>query len=209
MAWKGQSLQDEFLFNVTGGKKNGTFIEIGSNHPININNTYMLEKEHGWRGIMVEYDPQYLPLYTTIRPTAHHIIQDAQTIDWKKEITNANLPTNIDYLQIDLEVENGSTINTLVEVEKQLMADYKFAVVTFEHDIYRSTAYGTRERSRIIFERNGYFRVFSDVKHSNCPYEDWYVHPDLVDMEYVRKIAREESLEYTDISTIVRNTSRA
>ena len=40
----GQAQQDKFVLNVLNEKKNGYFLEIGSNHPININNTYLLEK---------------------------------------------------------------------------------------------------------------------------------------------------------------------
>ncbi len=40
----GQALQDKFVVNVSGQKTGGTFLEIGSNDPILINNTYILEK---------------------------------------------------------------------------------------------------------------------------------------------------------------------
>ena len=38
----GQAEQDKFVLNVLNNKKNGYFLEIGSNHPININNSYLL-----------------------------------------------------------------------------------------------------------------------------------------------------------------------
>jgi hypothetical protein len=63
--------------------------------------------------------------------------------------------------------------------------------------------FNTREESRRIFESTGYVRVFSDVKNKGFPYEDWYVHPELVDMEYIHKIQRDESLEYTEIVSIL------
>ena len=40
------------------------------------------------------------------------------------------------------------------------------------------------EKSRKILKDRGYLLVFSDVKHhviNNGSFEDWYVHPDLVD----------------------------
>ena len=39
MKFLGQSNQDEFVIKLLNYKKNGYFLEIGSNHPININNT--------------------------------------------------------------------------------------------------------------------------------------------------------------------------
>ena len=65
---------------------------------------------------------------------------------------------------------------------------YKFATVTIEHDIYTGNYFDTRRISRDIFIKNGYILVFQDVKvnfeNKDVPFEDWYVHPDLVDIDY-------------------------
>jgi hypothetical protein len=190
-----QAHQDIFIRKVLKNKLNGYFIEIGSCDPIFMNNTYVLEKNNNWKGIMVEYDSQYLEKYKEIRKNSYHIIQDATTIDWKFHIKNANLPYNIDYLQIDLEVHNGSTIQTLNNLDKEIMDDYKFAVITFEHDIYTGNHYNTRELSREIFEKRGYKRIFSDVSLDNNPFEDWYIHPELVDTTHIDKF--KNSLHHT------------
>jgi len=39
-----QASQDLFVKYLTNEKRNGYFVEIGSNHPIAINNTILLEK---------------------------------------------------------------------------------------------------------------------------------------------------------------------
>ena len=57
----GQSEQDKFVLNILKNKKNGYFLEIGSNDPININNSYLLETKYDWKGIMVEYNPIFYP----------------------------------------------------------------------------------------------------------------------------------------------------
>jgi len=41
--YNGQAEQDKFVLNVMKHKQNGFFLEIGSNHPIHINNSYILE----------------------------------------------------------------------------------------------------------------------------------------------------------------------
>jgi hypothetical protein len=191
-----QSGQDLFVLKCTNYKRNGTFLEIGSNHPITINNSYGLETSYGWTGFMVEYEPKFLPLYKIHRPSSTHIIADATKVDYAKEC--ASLPSTVDYLQIDLDVENESTIATLRKVRDELMKTRKFATVTFEHDIYRGNYYDTRAESRAIFDDKGYVRVFSDIKNNTNPYEDWYVHPDLVDMSYIDSIITGESLTYTE-----------
>ena len=184
----GQIEQDKFVLNVLNEKKNGYFLEIGSNHPIHINNSYLLEKQFDWKGIMVEYDPKFLPLYEEHRQNSIHIINDATTVDYKNVFEMNNTPLSVDYLQIDLEANNGSTIKTLHKLDNEIFDTYKFATVTFEHDIYHTNFDNTRLKSRDIFKKRGYVCVFEDINNDGNPYEDWYVHPDLVDMNYVNNL---------------------
>ena len=194
-----QSRQDEFVLIMLKNKKNGYFLEIGSNDAKYINNTYVLEKEYNWTGIMVEYDSKYEQSYKEFRPNSNYIISDARIINYKELLEKYNAPLNIDYLQIDLEVDNRSTLDVLEILDKQILNTYKFAVITFEHDIYRGNFFDTREKSRQIFKKYGYYRVFEDVKNSNLPYEDWYVHPSLVDIDYIAKINYSGTFDYSDI----------
>ena len=195
--FNGQAQQDKFVLNILKYKKKGFFLEIGSNHPININNSYILENNYEWNGIMIEYTHWWLNDYKKYRPNSIHIINDATKIDYKNLFEMNNVPTNIDYLQIDLDVENGSTLNTLKKLNLEVMNKHKFATITFEHDIYNSNYLNTRLESRKIFEDRGYVRVFSDVNNGGInPYEDWYVHPDLVDIELVNNLIKKNEKNY-------------
>lgn len=73
-----QCAQDLFVEAVTNGKKNGKFLEIGSNHPITHNNTYLLETKYNWSGLMVEYDNTFKTLYDIHRPNSMYILNDAE-----------------------------------------------------------------------------------------------------------------------------------
>ena len=203
VSFNGQVAQDYFVRKMCKEKRNGTFVEIGTNDPIYYNNSYRLEKELDWRGILVECDTQYGPLYTEHRPKSISILQDATTINYRNEFEKANLPKDIDYLQIDLVVDNNSTLTTLENIVTQCMPEYTFGVITFEHDIYRGDFFNTRKISRELFKANGYERVFSDVKHNGNAFEDWYVHPKLIDISLYKDIQSDKSLEYTDIIKIL------
>lgn len=197
--FNGQAQQDKFVLNVLNFKKNGYFIEIGSNHPININNTYLLETTYNWKGIMIEYNPNFLELYKQHRKNSIHIINDATKIDYKSLFNENNVPKNIDYLQIDLEVNNGSTIETLKLLDNNILNNYNFATITFEHDIYHTNFGNTREVSREIFKKHNYVCVFEDVNNAGeNPYEDWYVHPDLVNMNYINQLKELNHKKYTN-----------
>lgn len=193
-----QAGQDQFIVNILKGKRNGYFLEIGSNHPKEINNTYILEKEYDWNGLMVEYDSKWEPFYKSQR-TSYYTINDATKVDYKSLFEKYNFPKSMDYLQIDLEVENRSTINVLELLNNTILSDYKFATVTFEHDIYRGDYFNTRNRSREIFEKNGYLRIFNDICNNNYPFEDWYIHPDLVEnSEYFSKLTNDKPIDYNE-----------
>ena len=195
----GQAQQDKFVLHILKGKKNGYFLEIGSNHPINISNSYLLETKYDWKGIMVEYDASFLNLYKTHRPNSIHVINDATQVDYKNIFEKNNVPASLDYLQIDLEANNGSTIRTLQKLDNEIFDTYKFATVTFEHDIYHTNFENTRLASRDIFKKRGYVCVFEDINNQGTnPYEDWYVHPDLVDMNYVNNLIENNKQFYVN-----------
>lgn len=203
MQYNGQVGQDKFVLSVLKNKKNGYFVEIGSNDPIKINNTYIMEKEFGWKGIMVEYDKQWVSAYQLHRPNSIYCFNDATKIDYTTLFKNNNVPKNMDYLQIDLDVCNRSTLDTLELFDKTIFDNYKFATVTFEHDIYDGDRFNTRQASRDIFAKRGYVLVFQDVRNGPSPFEDWYVYPSLVDMNYINKIKTNESLEYNTIMALL------
>jgi hypothetical protein len=188
-----QASQDLFVLLMTQYKRGGTFLEIGSNDPVKTSNTYLLESKYEWTGIMVEYDASFKDAYKSLRPGSKHVFQDARTVDYASLLESkgncvsrlgAFAKPTMDYLQIDLDVDNRSTLDTLELLDKTVFDTTKFGVVTFEHDIYTGDYFSTRAKSREIFVRRGYQLVCPDVAvHFNgarCEFEDWYVHPDLV-----------------------------
>ena len=141
------------------------------------------------------------------RKNSIYILNDAQKVDYKKILDSNNFPTEIDYLQIDLDVNNRSTLNTLALLNATVFDKYKFATVTFEHDIYTGNYFNTQEISRQIFKERGYILVFPDVsvfwEGKYCKFEDWYVHKDLVDPDIINKIKSDVSLTHEEIVTLI------
>jgi hypothetical protein len=207
MEYNGQVFQDMFVHKITK-KINGTFLEIGANHPINSNNTYILEKMYHWKGIMVEYLTEFKPLYKIERPNSIHIFQDARCVNYR-ELLDTHFNTHLDYLQIDLDVNNKSTLDTLYLLNNTVFDKYKFATVTFEHDIYTGDYFNTRELSRQIFKDRGYILTFPDVnvfwENSYKQFEDWYIHPDLISSEIIDKCKTDFSLNKEQIKNILSN----
>lgn len=78
-----QAGQDIFVLYVLKQKRNGIYVEIGSNCPISVNNTYILEKNYGWKGLMVEYNGCFEEAYKINRPCSDYIIDDARKIKYR------------------------------------------------------------------------------------------------------------------------------
>lgn len=190
MTFYSQAKQDEFVLTILSGRRNGWWLELGGNDPVKISNTYCLEHDYDWQGITVEMDPKWLPSYQEQRPRMHPIIADATTVDYSARLQFLSAPKQIDYLQIDLEPKNRSPLTALEILDKTVMDEYTFGVVTFEHDIYSGDHHNTRAESRKIFERRGYIRLFSDVfcYYEYQPFEDWYVHPSVINPFDVKTI---------------------
>jgi hypothetical protein len=187
----GHAYQDLFVLYANKVKQGGYYVEIGSAWPKHTNNTYILEKHFDWRGIMIEYDESYLESYITERPNSIHVIKDATEIDYLELFKKNNVPENVDYLQIDLEVDNESTLKVIKLFDTYIFDKYKFATITFEHDFYRGDFYNTRFISRQILHKRGYVLLFPDVgigiDTEFSSFEDWWVHPDLVDSDLIKK----------------------
>jgi FkbM family methyltransferase len=172
-----QVFQDMFILSMTNGKKNGTFLEIGGSDPFRGNNTALLEKNFDWKGVSIEYDKKFIDNYTNNR-TAKLIHDNALTIDYNKLLQENFKDNVIDYLQLDIEPAR----NTYECMLKIPFDEYKFAVITYEHDYYIDITKSYRDKSREFLKSKGYVMIVNDISPDGLSnFEDWWVHPDLVD----------------------------
>lgn len=169
-----QALQDMFVLTMLNGKQDGVYVEIGGSDPININNTYILEKTFGWKGLSFEIDEEIVDYYNSTRINKC-ICLDATTADYSKIFEENNLPKHIDYLQVDIEPA-WQTLKSLKQVD---LDTYRFSVITFETDAYQGND-AVIKQSRSILTDHGYQLVASNVKNLGNAFEDWYVDPQVV-----------------------------
>jgi tetratricopeptide (TPR) repeat protein len=175
----GQVMQDIFTLSVLNGKRNGTYLEIGSCYAFRGNNTTLLEKEFGWTGVGIEYDAQYIDEYRANRsnPVLH---ANALEVDYDEILSGIAVDGVVDYLQLDCDPSDV----TYAIMERVPFDKYKFAVITYEHDHQIDMTQSYRDKSRKFLESKGYKLLVSNISPDDIsPFEDWWVHPDLIDPE--------------------------
>jgi hypothetical protein len=159
--------QSDFVLSILGNKKNGTYLEVGAGDYQYMSNSYVLEKEYGWSGIAVEIDPALCKDHDANR---NHLCinKNALTINYHEYLPSIAVNKRIDYLQID--IDDSPRHSNLLGLINVPLNDYRFNVITFEHDLVRSYKFKSmRDAQREILDSLGYVLVVPGVA------EDWWV----------------------------------
>ena len=183
--------QDEFAANILGFKRNGFCVDIGSCHSVISNNTFYFQ-DLGMDFLSVEIEPGYNSSYST-RNLGVHLNTNALEVDYKKVFEENEFPTSIDYLSLDVDTVSLEVLKILP------MDEYRFKVITIEHDGY---LYDDKYRGaqREILNANGYKLLCSNVyvqqpgyEGKEFPFEDWWVDPSQFDQELLDRIECENT----------------
>jgi len=176
--------QESFVLNMLDELYDRYYLEIGAFESKKTSNTYMLEKDFYWKGIALEILPECVLEYNTNRKNPC-FQADATTFDYKKCLDGAQAPRRIDYLQLDIEPAS----QTLAALKQVPLDDYRFSVITFEHDLYYAPENRQVKAEAIeILKSHGYVLAVENVK-VDAPgwplreFEDWWVDPEVVPAE--------------------------
>lgn len=175
---RGQANQDSFVLNALNEKVNGFYIEIGANDPFAWSNTYLLEEEYFWRGYGFEIVPDLVDAYNNNRKN-QCILADATKFDYLSFFKKVEAPKQIDYLQLDIEPAH----QTLQALYALPLDEYRFSVITYEHDLYaHQDNVMIKAESQGVFRSLGYELVAENVTDGmpERPFEDWWIDPKVV-----------------------------
>ena len=178
--------QTEFVLKIFKKLKenadySGYYVELGSRHFRDGNNTYILEKNYGWKGVGFDIVPELVEEYNKERKNPC-LLQNALTFDYLKYFEENNFPKQIDFLQVDIDSgydQKGNPIGNPAETLLGLISvplnQYRFSIITFEHDanMYHPNIQ-VREAQRVLLTALDYKLVFRDH------FEDWWVDPNVI-----------------------------
>ena len=160
-----QCKQDLYVLEKLNNKKDGYYIEIGAYHPTDISNTKLLE-ELGWCGLSFDAN-NISSIWTSFRKN-EFIWADALNFNFKKCFEEKNVPSEIDYLSLDIDQATLGCLKILP------LKEYKFKVITLEHDEYSQGSAKKNAMREILFSY-GYKLDKPDVKNDGHIYEDWWL----------------------------------
>jgi hypothetical protein len=110
-----------------------------------------------------------------------------------------NLPNIIDYLQIDVDPAKN-TYKTLLKIDFDKI---QFGVISYEHDYYTDETRSYRDLSRKYLQEKGYKLVVAGVSpDESTPFEDWYCHPDIVDINTINQLKTKDN-QITNINNYI------
>jgi hypothetical protein len=178
-----------FALSMTNGKRGGTYLEIGSGDASLGSNTLLLE-QWGWRGIGLEWDAQLAATHKAQRKNPV-LEQDATKTDYVDLCSKlADKDGVIDYLQLDCEPsETTFNIMTMIPFDQ-----FKFRVITYEHDHYVDMTGSFRDKSREFLRSKGYILVVPNVSaDEKSPFEDWWVYPQYIENHIIARMIREDT----------------
>lgn len=185
-----QAGQDKFAYIVTGSR-HGSFLDIGANNPVTINNSFGLE-QLGWRGLLVDNSAESMEACEQQRKSHFYFTDASQPQNWQAALAQAELPTKrISYLSLDID---GATLACLRCLP---LYDLRFDVITVETDAYRN---GPEYRQAIldILKQHDYDILCADVMDQGLSFEAWAVDPKTVDMARAEKFRRSTPTEWKE-----------
>ncbi len=98
--------------------KDGVFIDLGCNHPIKYNNTYLLYKK-GWRGINIDLDKESIDEFNKIRDQDYNVQSlISSNIGEEKDIYYYHSRSAINTLSTEL-IEHRNTKKDSIKIIKQ------------------------------------------------------------------------------------------
>ena len=130
-----QAHQDLFVRVMLGFKTGGSYVEIGAAEPKQSNNTFILERDFRWSGISFDIEPFLVEAFRAVRVNPC-LVADATTFDYLNYFIENKFPKQIDYLSLDIDPAEI----TYQALQRLPLSDYRFSVITYEHDRYSSGA---------------------------------------------------------------------
>jgi FkbM family methyltransferase len=202
---KSQLRQDLFVLSRLDFKKQGYFVEFGATNGYDLSNTYLMEKEFGWSGILAEPATIWhkeLKKNRSCNIETDCVWKDSTSTFTFNQVAVAELSTINSYSNTDghrKARKEGRTysvktisLNDLLSKynapqqidylsidtegsEYEILSNFDFSKHTFQIITCEHNYTPMREKLYALLTRRGYQRVFENLSL----FDDWYIKPTL------------------------------
>jgi len=179
--------QDEFVYALFGDMRDGFFLDVSCQHPIEASNTCFFEQELGWSGLgfdWVNATHWTGPFnWEERRPKTKFIQMNVLTEEFTQALLD-NVPKDrvVDYISLDVDTETPQGHINLgwQALTRMINGGVRFKVMTLEHEFY-TQGENVRFPTRLLLESLGYRLLFPNVllvpTSFYRQFEDWWIHP--------------------------------
>ena len=198
---KSQLRQDLFVLSVLNYKRNGFFVEFGATNGVDLSNTYLLEKEYGWKGILAEPARCWHSALKQNRSCdieTQCVWKDTGSLLAFNEVKSAELSTIHDYSSGDMHIDarkdgmiyDVRTISLIDLLQKynapsvidylsidtegsefEILSNFDFSKFSFKVITCEHNYTPMRDRIRNLLSQNGYIRLCENLSK----FDDWYI----------------------------------
>lgn len=198
---KSQLRQDLFVLSELNFKNNGYFVEFGATNGFDLSNTYLLEKEFGWSGILAEPARCWHKVLKENRSAnidIHCVWKESGVSLTFNEVDTAELSTINTYSESDIHKDirkqgkkyevNTISLNDLLSKfnapfhidylsidtegsEYIILSNFDFTKYSFSVITCEHNFSPMREQIYILLSKHGYMRKYQNLSK----FDDWYV----------------------------------
>ena len=124
---KAQQFQDMYVIHKLNSKRDGFFVEFGAASGVNLSNTYLLEKQLGWKGILAEPFPVWHDSLASNRNVAidHRCVwsRSGEQLEFLGTEKNPEFATLLSFRDLDGHGETRSLSQNVFTVETVSLND--------------------------------------------------------------------------------------
>ncbi|AKK30257.1 hypothetical protein AB431_05185 [Mycobacterium sp. EPa45] len=202
---KAQLRQDLFVLSCLGFKTGGFFVEFGATNGLDLSNTYLLEKEFNWTGILAEparcwhgplrenrsasietncvwRDSTSSLLFNEVRSAEYSTVSTYSGTDSHVEIRRIGREYQVETISLMdlLEKHNAPEVIDYLSIdtegsEFEILEAFDFSKYKFRVITCEHNYTPMREKILELLSAKGYSRVFQEITY----FDDWYILNDM------------------------------
>ena len=180
-----QGSMDLILSQIFKKKINGFYVDVGCQHPIKNNNTYLLYKR-GWRGVNIDLDTVNIDLFNFFRPNDNNINAAISNKIEVKELFYYHQKSPINTLDQNISSKQNAKIEKKVKIQTNTLSNILDKIIIKKIDV-------------LSIDVEGYeLKVLKGLNFEKY-------RPDVIIVEYLDPDVKKWEIPYNNITNVMKS----